>query len=275
MEKNSNKKNTNALFIGIGLILLIVAISSFKTSSKNDQAQKKDPQAQENEKNMNVGKSLKISNSELAEKLNQANLSIIDIRDAESYEREHIPNSLNIPADTVLDTISSFNKEKDYVIVDFDSQWQIAASITGKLVDAGFKRAVYLDGGFKTWKGNFQSTASEGDPNSFTDQAKVKYIQTDDLKKLMESVSNLAIIDVRESQEFKAGHIKNALNIPWNNIEQRRNDIPSGKKIVLYDNTGLLAFKSAVKLFDVGIFNALTLSDGLNTWREKKFEIVK
>jgi rhodanese-related sulfurtransferase len=58
-------------------------------------------------------------------------------------------------------------------------------------------------------------------------------------------------------------------------LEKRKKDIPIGKKIVLYDNDGLGAFKAGVRLFDMGFFNTFTLSDGLDAWKKKNYELVK
>lgn len=276
MRINPHKKNTNALFIGAGLILLIFAITLFKNDAKKDEAQKKDPQTEKEERVMNLGKSSKISNSELASKLgSNASLLIIDIRDVDSYQKEHISNAINIPMGTDLEMIQALDKDKNCIVVDYGGDWQMAASIAGKMMEAGFKNVTYLDGGFDAWKNNYQSTVSDGDPNSFTDQAKVTYVKVEDLKKMMDSSMTLTIIDVRNENQFKEGHLKNALNIPLGNLVQRKNEIPIGRKIILYDDNGFLAFKGAVRLFDAGVFNVSSLAEGLNTWKEKKYEVVK
>jgi 3-mercaptopyruvate sulfurtransferase SseA len=45
--------------------------------------------------------------------------------------------------------------------------------------------------------------------------------------------------------------------------------------VVLYDNNGLWAFMGAVRLYDMGFFNILAMSDGLDGWKSNKFELVK
>lgn len=49
------------------------------------------------------------------------------------------------------------------------------------------------------------------------------------------------IIDVREPYEFKTGHVKNAVNIPLQNIIKGGGnlaDIPKDTKIIVYCRTG-------------------------------------
>lgn len=52
---------------------------------------------------------------------------------------------------------------------------------------------------------------------------------------------NYLIIDVREPYEFKAGHVKNAINIPLQNIIKGGGvlkDIPKDANIIVYCRTG-------------------------------------
>lgn len=272
MEKN---KNTQALFIGVILIIAISMVTFLRNSSDSERAREESARIAEEESRL-IENSPKISISELSKKINSKDdVFIVDLRDELSYEKEHIPNSENIPADSILETLQSLSKDKFYVIVDFGPDDEIAALMASKLESSGFANVAYLEGGFSKWKSGYYSIVSEGDPNSFTDQSKVTYIQTEVLKKLMETEKNLFLIDVRENPLFKEGHLKNAVNIPLANLEQRKKEIPAGRRIVLYDDNGLLAFKAAVKFFDIGIFNTSALSDGLNVWKEKKYEIVK
>jgi len=91
----------------------------------------------------------------------------------------------------------------------------------------------------------------------------------------MDEKVDLYILDVRKNATFSEGHIKNAANIFLDDLETKYRDIPMGKEIVVYDNDGLWAFKAAVRLFDLGVFDVHALSDGLDRWKQKGYEIVK
>jgi len=95
------------------------------------------------------------------------------------------------------------------------------------------------------------------------------------LKKIMVEESNLYIVDVRKKGQFDEGHLNGAVNIFLDELENRHAEIPLGKKIILCDNDGMWAFQGAVRLFDMGIMNVFALSDGLNVWKQKGYEIVK
>jgi rhodanese-related sulfurtransferase len=46
------------------------------------------------------------------------------------------------------------------------------------------------------------------------------------------------LVDVRTDDEFRAGHMQGAKNIPVHEIEQRLNEIPKDRKVVVYCRSG-------------------------------------
>lgn len=274
MQLNKNN-NLVALIIGFVLILLIAAVTIFrsplvKNNSTSKNAPAPDPVTE------NLKKATKITSAELAKKiLDREDIILLDIRDSDAYAKEHILGSKNVPLAKLADALGGLDKSSAYALIDSGTALDSTALAVSLMKDADFKNVFYLDGGFAAWKNNLNPTISDGDPNSFTDQSKVTYIQSDNLKNLLASESDLAIIDVRKSDQFNAGHIKGALNIFLDDLEKNKAQIPLGKKIIVYDKDGLWAFKAAVRLFDMGFFNTLALSDGLDTWKQKKYELVQ
>jgi len=274
LSSETQKKDKSILVVAIGfmLIIAVTALILFKTGAKE-----RKEEAKEAEKNsVDIEKVKGVEVSELSTMiLGDRNFVLIDIRNPEEFKKEHIRDSKNIPASSLTETLQSADKEKKYVIVSNGLSKEDLNSMGDMFQKSGIENYFYLIGGLAAWKDEYKPTVSEGDPTSFTDQAKVTYIKSDELNKLLSSDPNLFIIDLRKSGQFKEGHIKNSVNIFLDNLESERRNIVSGKKIILYDNDGLWAFKGATKLYDLGYFNVLALSDGLDTWKEKGFEIVK
>ncbi|MFA4817436.1 MAG: rhodanese-like domain-containing protein [Parcubacteria group bacterium] len=271
MRRNENKQNTLALIVGFGLIIIIAIFTIFKPFSDtiekapNDYAQS--PTTSSDSK--------QISSEDLLKKIQaKESLAIIDVRSSDEFKNEHILDSQNIPADNFAASIEKLDKNKNYVIVD-DRNENIGAAMAADLTQKEFKNVYYLTGGFPSWKSQLNPTISAGNPNSFTDQSKVSYLTSDQLKAMFAAEKNLYIIDVRKSDALAQGHLKGAVNIFLDDLEKRRGEIPSGKKIVLYDTDGLWAFQGAVRLFDMNILNVYALSDGFNTWTQKGFEVIK
>jgi hydroxyacylglutathione hydrolase len=268
------KKDKSVFVVAIGFLLImgVATLIFLKPTAKK----KEDSSDSTKEVATDVEKERGVESSELFKMLLRDNtLALIDIRSPEEFSREHIQDSKNMSASVLAEALRSMDKEKTYIIVSDGLSKDDLNSMADMFRKNGIENYFYLRGGLAAWKATYNPTISEGDPKSFTDQAKVTYIKSDDLKKLISTDQNLFIIDLRKSGQFNEGHIKNAVNIFLDNLESEKNKILPGKKVVLYDNDGLWAFKGAVRLYDLGFFNIVALSDGLDTWKQKRFEIVK
>jgi thiosulfate sulfurtransferase len=264
-------KNEKALLVGLLIIILVVLLFF----SKNFLAGKGEKDANPKKTSQDEGKKLTpMSDSDMAKMIIERKpVIILDLRDIESYKAEHIINSKNVSAQDLTDILLSSDKNKTYVIVDYTGE-----NSTISLPDSISKlQNVYsLQGGFEAWKKNHNATISAGDPSSFSDQSKVSYISCDDLKKMIDSnLPGTYIIDVRGKDLFSQGHLKNATNILLDSLENSYRSMPLGKKIVVYDDNGFYAFQAAVRLFDLGVMNVSALSEGLDMWKQKGFEVTK
>ena len=84
------------------------------------------------------------------------------------------------------------------------------------------------------------------------------------------------IIDVRSPEEFAAGHIKGAINIPFNKSEQHQDLLNSlrQKTLVVYCRSGRRAAIFERALSKDG-FNLLHLSGDMNSWQAENLPTVK
>lgn len=272
MRQHENKQNATALIVGFGLIILIAVFTIFKPFSHT--GNNKD-QNNSSQLSQNSSSAKQIESADLLKKIQAKEpVNIIDVRSNSEFQKEHILDSQNIPADNFINYSGNLDKNKSYVIVDNGSD-NAGLVLAENLAQKEFGSVYYLTGGFSAWKNKLDPTVSAGDPNSFADQSKVNYLTSDQLKEIMQAESNLYILDVRKSDAYAQGHLKDAVNIFLDDLEKRRREIPLGKKIIIYDSDGLWAFQGAVRLFDMNILNVFALSDGYNTWTQKGFEIVK
>jgi hydroxyacylglutathione hydrolase len=271
MYQDKNK-NMTAMIVGIALVISIFVITYVRFSySENKDAEKKN-QLQD-EIGSTMGKAAKISTDVLSKKIAaHEKMNLIDIRENLSFTKEHLPGATNIPLPEVKDSIGVLDKNSAYIIIDSDASLATTAYAIKIFKDAGFKNVSYLDGGFSAWKSFYGQTISAGDPNSIGDQSKVNYIDSNQLKSMLEKEKNITVIDIRKSADYGAGHLKNAINIFLDDLESRRSAIPMAGKIILYGDSGLESFQAAVRLFDMGVFNTYALSDGFSAWKEKHYE---
>ena len=97
-----------------------------------------------------------------------------------------------------------------------------------------------------------------------------------DRMELLERVRNqgVVVIDVRPSEEFRAGHIPGALSIPLKELEARLSDLPREQEIVAYCRGPycVLAIQAVETLRAKG-YRAVRLEDGVLDWRARGYAV--
>ncbi len=95
-------------------------------------------------------------------------------------------------------------------------------------------------------------------------------------KDLMQRVKKglVTVLDVRPPEEFAAGHIRGAINVPVAEINKRLNEIPRGQEMVAYCRGPycLMAFEAVVELRNRGR-KARRLEDGFPEWKSVGFPV--
>jgi rhodanese-related sulfurtransferase/DNA-binding transcriptional ArsR family regulator len=78
----------------------------------------------------------------------------------------------------------------------------------------------------------------------------------------------VTVLDVRPSEEFEAGHIPGALNVPLGEIEQHLARLPKEQEIIAYcrGEYCVLAFEAVATMRKKG-FNARRLEEGFPEWK--------
>jgi len=78
----------------------------------------------------------------------------------------------------------------------------------------------------------------------------------------------VTVLDVRPSEEFAAGHVPGAINIPLNELEQRLDELGKNKEVVAYCRGPhcILAFDAVARLRAKGM-KARRLEDGYPEWK--------
>lgn len=76
------------------------------------------------------------------------------------------------------------------------------------------------------------------------------------------SENNYIIVDVRTKEEYSSSHIKGAINIPYDEINENI-ELDKNKKILVYCQTGKRSEKAFVSLTNIGydVFNLGGIDD--------------
>ncbi len=78
----------------------------------------------------------------------------------------------------------------------------------------------------------------------------------------------VTVLDVRPPEEYQAGHIPGAINLPLGDLKKRLKDLPKGQEIIAYCRGPycVLAFEAVATLRNKG-FNARRLEEGYPEWK--------
>lgn len=85
---------------------------------------------------------------------------------------------------------------------------------------------------------------------------------------------DVVILDVREDDEFKSGHIPGAEWIPLGQLSSRMNELPKDKTIVAVCRSGNRSGQATELLRQNG-FNVHNMQGGMNSWVQAGFEVEK
>ncbi len=114
--------------------------------------------------------------------------------------------------------------------------------------------------------------AHKGFSKQIEDIIEKKNISAAELKKLIDKGDkDYVLIDVRSEGEYKSGYIATAINIPYTKIQERIEEIPPNKLIIVYCKVGGRAEVARKKLTELGYENVINFG-GTNSW---SYELVK
>ena len=84
----------------------------------------------------------------------------------------------------------------------------------------------------------------------------------------------VTVLDVRPPEEFAAGHIRGAINVPVSELKKRLNEIPRGREVVAYCRGPycLMAFEAVAELRNRGR-KARRLEGGFPEWKSARLPV--
>jgi phage shock protein E len=98
----------------------------------------------------------------------------------------------------------------------------------------------------------------------------VPLISVAELKSLMRSKKHFVLIDVRQPDEYAAGHIDGAVLMPLDKLPQTYRQIPKGGKLVVNCRSGHRSAEAVTFLLAHGYKNIFSLDGGYLAWTAAK-----
>jgi len=186
--------------------------------------------------------------------------AVIDVRPVSAYATSHIPNSLSIAFRDAfpvwLGWLVPGGMRLLFVTGDVPVQHVLDASLL-----VGYEQfAGVLEGGMRAWE-------AAGLP-----VAGVKLVDASEAHRSL--VDGASALDVREPDEYAAGHISGAIHVPLGQLAGRVGEVPHDRPIVAYCGHGERAATAVSLLERSGRTAVLNLDGGIGAWRDAGYGVV-
>jgi len=103
--------------------------------------------------------------------------------------------------------------------------------------------------------------------------AAYKDITSTQARSLMGKGSSVFLLDVRTPEEYQKAHLEGAVLIPVSQLENRLNEIPKKKRILVYCAVGSRSGAAARILAGKGYSEVYNIADGIMGWYRNGFPI--
>jgi rhodanese-related sulfurtransferase len=103
-----------------------------------------------------------------------------------------------------------------------------------------------------------------------TTLGEIHEVTVDDLRNLLPGVT---LVDVREPEEFVAGHVPGAINIPQADLAARLEDLPQDQPVFVICHAGYRSLRASQFLRQVGFERVATVAGGTEAWRAHGFPL--
>lgn len=95
-----------------------------------------------------------------------------------------------------------------------------------------------------------------------------------ELNEKLKQAQRPLVVDVRQPEEFRTGHIVGAKLVPLGELKQRMNELPKDKEIVCVCASGSRSRSATKMLVDAG-YNAVNMNGGMMVWSGRGFTTKK
>ena len=203
-----------------------------------------------------VPKHAKLSKEQFL-KAHEDGLKVIDTRNKVDFAKGFLPGSINIQGNNSFSTWAGWvlNYEEQFILVAEESQME---DLTRKLMRIGLDN-IY----------GFISDVKE--PGLELQVADL--IDLEEFKALSEK-EEVQVVDVRNTTEFKAGHVKGADHVFVGTIEDNLDKIKKDKQVVIHCQSGDRAAVAYSLLRRNGLDQVKNYSAGMKEWKEKGNQVV-
>ena len=195
-----------------------------------------------------------------AKSLMEEGVVVLDVRHQKQFAEGHIPGSYGIRVDAPLSTWAGW-------VIPFGSRILLVADsadqrsdATRQLIRIGYDNlAGYLEGGLEAWARQYP----------------VETVRTMSAPELRERLNEFPVVDVRQTSEWNAGHIPNAVHFEGGRMAWEQPPFHKDQPVVIQCASGNRSMVAISVLQRRGFHHLIQLEGGINQWKKNGFEIVR
>jgi hydroxyacylglutathione hydrolase len=192
-----------------------------------------------------------------------AGAMIIDTREPPAFGGAHIEGSYSIWLDGLSEFagwVSGYVKPILLVLEDPSGLDRAVSHMTRLGYD---NIAGYLRAGFQTWY------------NAGLPVAGLSLLSVHHLKRMLDARTDIQVLDVRSDDEWAAGHIPDAKHIFLGDLENRANEVDTGKPVATCCSVGHRAGLAASILRRAGHPSVSNVLGSMDAWKAAGFPVAK
>ncbi len=192
-------------------------------------------------------------------------LQLVDVRGPGETAAGTLPGAREIPLPSLTDSFDALDRARPVVVYCAGGyRSQVAASV---LRHAGYDDVSDVLGGYGAWAG-------AGLPVSFggeADPIDVPEVAAMEASALV--TAGAPLVDVREHDEWRAGHVPGASLVPMSEVRARLGEIDSSRRVVVMCRSGGRSAAVTQALRSLG-FDAVNLTGGIRAWAAASLPVV-
>lgn len=220
---------------------------------------------------------------------------LVDMRAKEDYDNGHLPGAVNIPFGTIGQNLDRLPNNKQIILYCYSGQTSGLAVAATKLL--GFNAISYQGGMNFGWKNlelsedtleTTENPLPEAKDPELTEEDKIlwdavakffdegkNYIEKgEDLHSLIEdNPAAVYVLDIRGSEDFDKGHIEGSENIPFKEVGENLDKLPTNRPVYITCYSGQTAAQILMMLRLNG-YNAYSVSRGMAGWDGAELPVV-
>ena len=192
-------------------------------------------------------------------------VTLVDVRSWVEYQDAHLPGAIEIPPDAIAERLREKIKDKRRELVFYcgGGHCPYAVEAANAASDLGYTKLWVYQDGLAAWQEAKNPVEASAPLPVFSPE----FVSAQQVLPVVEKkAKGTLIVDVRTRKEFAQSHLKNSINIPLDELEDKENRL-AGKKVVFVCHAGGQSVVAARLLRKTGRKDMCVLRGGLAEWR--------